>query len=66
MRRRSAEGPAKLVDTKGYSTSMMISTLKKLDGVQTLNRGASGAIAIPAHRMAQRVFGEGVWGAQSY
>ena len=50
------------MDTKGYSTSMMISTLKKLDGVQTLNRGASETIAIPAHRMAQRVFGEGSLG----
>ena len=38
---------------------MMISTFKKLEGVQVLNRGTSQTVEIPAHRAAERVFGEG-------
>ena len=49
----------KTVPTKGYSTTMMLSTFRKVDARQILRREASGALTIPASRVAERVFGEG-------
>ena len=35
---KSAEGPARLVDTKGYSTTLAISTFRKVEAVQILRQ----------------------------
>ena len=45
------------MDTKGYSTTMAISTFKKLDAKQSLHRGTSDLAAMPESRLAERVFG---------
>ena len=37
----------------------MLSTFRKVDARQILRREASGALTIPASRVAERVFGEG-------
>ena len=52
-------GPARLVDTKGYSTTMAISTFKKVEAKQVLRRGTSEVACMPASRVAECVFGEG-------
>ena len=54
---RVKEGPALLVTTKGYSTSLSISTLRKLLSLQYLRRG-DGIIATPQSREKERLFGE--------
>lgn len=53
---RQQEGPERLVKTKGYSTSMAISTLRKLLAVRYLRRG-DGIIATPESRRKERLFG---------
>lgn len=55
--RGSQEGPEQLVKTKGYSTSMALSTLKKLLAQRYLRRG-DGIIATPESRRKERIFGE--------
>ena len=50
------EGPARLVKTAGYSTSMSLSTLKHLLVTQYLRRG-DGIISTPAARRKTRLFG---------
>ena len=45
-----------LVDTKGYSTTMAVSTLKHLLVTKYLRKG-DGIIATPASRRAERLFG---------
>lgn len=55
--RGSQEGPERLVPTKGYSTSMALSTLKKLLAQRYLRRG-DGIIATPESRRKERLFGE--------
>ena len=50
-------GPAKLVTTKGYNTSLAISTLRKLLGTAYLRRG-DGIIATPESRVKERLFGK--------
>ena len=53
-----AEGPAKLVETKGYSTTLAISGLTKLLGQAALRQGTGPAeLAIPDSRVRERVFG---------
>ena len=52
------EGPARLVPTRGYSTTMALSTLKNMLSAQYLRRG-DGIIATPASRRAARLFGTG-------
>ena len=47
----------KLIDTKGYSTSMAVSTLNHLLATKYLRKG-DGIIATPASRRAERLFGE--------
>ena len=54
---KSAEGPAKLVETKGYSTTTILSSLKKCEARQQLRRGTASGESIPASRVAERVFG---------
>ena len=54
-----AEGPSNLVETKGYSTTMALSTFRKVEAVQILRRGAGGDVEMPASRVSERVFGEG-------
>jgi len=53
---RQQQGPERLVKTKGYSTSMAVSTLKKLLAVRYLRRG-DGIIATPESRRKERLFG---------
>ena len=53
------EGPAKLVETKGYSTTTILSSLKKCEARQQLRRGTASGESIPASRVAERVFGAG-------
>lgn len=55
--RGTHEGPEQLVRTKGYSTTMAISTLKKLMVGRYLRRG-DGIIATPESRRKERLFGE--------
>lgn len=55
--RGSQQGPEQLVPTTGYSTSMALSTLKKLLGQRYLRRG-DGIIATPESRRKERLFGE--------
>ena len=52
------EGPQKLVATKGYSTTMAISTLSSLLVSQTLRRG-NGIASIPDSRRKLRLFQSG-------
>ena len=47
------------MSTKGYSTTMMLSTFRKVEARNVLRRGASDQLAIPDSRVAERVFGEG-------
>jgi len=54
----SDEGPARLVKTKGYSTTMAISTLKNMLVGQLLRRG-DGVISLPASRRHNRLFAAG-------
>ena len=56
---KSAEGSARLVETKGYSTTLAISTFRKVEAVQILRRGAADGVQMPESRMLERVFGEG-------
>ena len=56
--RGSHEGPAQLVRTKGYSTTMALSTLNNLLATQYLRRG-DGIIATPESRQKARLFGSG-------
>ena len=53
---KSKEGPARLVLTKGYSTTMALSTLNKLLGAQLLRSG-EGVISTPESRRKERLFG---------
>jgi len=53
------EGPARLVETKGYSTTMAISTFRKVEAAQVLQRGAAEGVHMPESRRRERVFGEG-------
>ena len=57
--RSCVPGPAALVTTKGYATSCALSTLRKLLGLQYLNRG-DGIYANPISRRRERLFGQ--WG----
>ena len=54
--RTKTEGPAQLVWTKGYGTSMSLSTMRKLLGLQYLRMG-EGLIATPMSRRKERLFG---------
>ena len=56
--RGSHEGPARLVPTRGYSTTMALSTLKNLLATQYLRRG-DGIIATPESRRKARLFSSG-------
>ena len=47
------------MDTKGYTTTMALSTFRKVEAVQILRRGAGGDVQMPASRVSERVFGEG-------
>lgn len=53
---KSKEGPARLVLTKGYSTTMALSTLNKLLGAQLLRSG-DGVVSTPESRRKERLFG---------
>ena len=53
---KSKEGPARLVLTKGYSTTMALSTLNKLLAAQVLRSG-DGVFSIPESRRKERLFG---------
>ena len=52
-----AQGPARLITTKGYSTTMSIATLRHLILTQTLRRG-DGLYVIPDSRRTERLFGD--------
>ena len=51
-----AEGPAMLVERKGYGTTMSISTLQNLSACQYLRRG-DGIAAFEDSRRKERLFG---------
>ena len=52
-------GPERLIKTKGYSTTMAVSTLKHLVVAQKLRRGdGPDGVIIPDARRAERLFGE--------
>eukprot|EP00965_Chrysotila_dentata_P167458 5530108-Pleurochrysis_carterae.AAC.2 len=51
-----SEGPAQMVKTKGYSTTMALSTLKNLLATQQLRRG-EGLVSFPESRRDERLFG---------
>ena len=51
-----AEGPAMLVERKGYGTTMSISTLQNLSVCQYLRRG-DGIVAFEDSRRKERLFG---------
>lgn len=53
---QKAIGPARLTVTQGYSTSMVLSTLKHLMVTNVLRRG-SGLYATPESRRKERLFG---------
>ena len=55
---RGAEGPARLVNTKGYSTTMAVSTMNKVLAQQSLRRG-DAAVSIPATRTHERLLTAG-------
>ena len=52
----SKAGPARLVTTRGYGTTMALSTLNKLLGAQILRSG-DGVHSIPESRRRERLFG---------
>ena len=52
------QGPANLISTKGYSTTMAIATMRKLKGKSFLRRGDED-VSMPACRETHRLFGEG-------
>jgi len=54
----SRSGPARLTITKGYNSSMSISTLNKLLGAQYLRRG-DGIISLRDSKRSQRLFEDG-------
>ena len=51
-----SQGPEQLVASKGYSTTMALSTLRKLLATQYLRRG-DGIITTPDARRKERLFG---------
>ena len=51
------QGPSRLVAIKGYSTSMALSTLRKMLGKSYLRRG-DGIVSMPAARRNERLFGQ--------
>ena len=53
---RLGYGPARLVSTKGYSTTLAISLMRNLIATQKLRRG-DGLISMPASRRNEQVFG---------
>ena len=53
---RLGEGPVNLYKTKGYSTTLALSTMRNLISAQTLRRG-DGIVALPATRRNERLFG---------
>ena len=53
---KAKEGPARLVTTKGYSTTMALSTLNKLLAAQILRSG-DGVFSMPESRRRERLFG---------
>ena len=55
--RGTCEGPAQLVKTKGYGTTLALSVLNNLLAAQLLRRG-DGIIATPASRIKERLFGK--------
>ena len=55
--RGAKEGPAQLVTTRGYNTTMAISCLKKLLAKAKLRLG-DGLIRFPDSRRGERLFGE--------
>lgn len=55
--RGNHEGPEVMVKTRGYSTSMAISTLKNMLAQRYLRRG-DGIIATPSSRRKERLFGQ--------
>ena len=55
--RGSTEGPAKLVATRGCSTSQALSTLQTLLAAQKLRRG-EGPVTMAASQRNERLFGE--------
>ena len=61
---RGREGPANLIKTKGYSTTMALSTLRKLIAKRYLQRG-DGIISMPACRRRERLFGAAATGRTS-
>ena len=56
IRAAGVEGPARLTKTKGYTTTMSISTLKNMLVAQKLRRG-DGVISIAPSRRHERLFG---------
>jgi hypothetical protein len=48
------EGPAQLVTTRGYSTTMVISTMKNMAAASYLRRGG-GVVETPDSRVKQRL-----------
>jgi hypothetical protein len=60
------QGPANLIKTKGYSTTMAISTLSKLKGksfLESFLRRGDDDVSLPACRETHRLFDEGTAGA---
>ena len=53
---KGKEGPLNLVATKGYSSTMAVSTLRKLLAASKLQRG-QGLYQLPASRERERLFG---------
>ena len=56
---KGKEGPAKKVTTKGYSTTMALSTFRKVEARQVLRRDVAEDVSMPLGRVHERVFGEG-------
>jgi hypothetical protein len=54
--RGTCEGPARLVETTGYRSTMALSTMNKLLGVQYLRQGG-GIASVPQTRKKERLFG---------
>ena len=54
---KSAIGPARLVETKGYTTTSAISTFRKVEAKAVLQRGTSELACMPESRVHQRLFG---------
>ena len=52
------QGPHQLIKYKAYTTTMALSTLRKMLGQGYLRRG-DGVESMPAARSTQRLFGEG-------